>query len=150
MITTKFAYYTLYFYNNELSKNKHFLILLSSLAWNLQDCESFLRKSQFSKLRYLNPGFGGSWDMLGIFFVNVIFITLQNKSFGQKFFWIPYMGSKVPFCQSWKIAKMALLILCMEFKNIFGQKTFLKCFEDGIYKKYSYYVHQIQDLGTSI
>ena len=44
-----------------------------------------MRKSQFSKLRYLNPGFGGSWDMLGIFFVNVIFITLQNKSFGQIF-----------------------------------------------------------------
>ena len=32
-------------------------------------------------MRYLNPGFGGLWDMLGIYFVNVIFITLQKKSF---------------------------------------------------------------------
>ena len=31
-----FNYYTLYFYNNEPSKNKHFLILLSSLARNSQ------------------------------------------------------------------------------------------------------------------
>ena len=32
-------------------------------------------------MRYLNPGFGGPWDMLGIFLVNVIIMTLQ------KFFW---------------------------------------------------------------
>ena len=64
----------------------------------LKSCESFLRKSQFSKLRYLNPGFGRPWDMLGIFFVMFLFITLQKKSFGQKFFWIPYIGTKVPFC----------------------------------------------------
>ena len=36
------------------------------------------------------------------------------------------MGSKVPFCQNLKIAKMALLNLCMEFKNFFGQKTFFE------------------------
>ena len=29
-----------------------------------------------STLADLNPGFGGSWDMLGIFFVDVIFMTL--------------------------------------------------------------------------
>ena len=34
----------------------------------------------------LNPGFGGPWDMLGIFFVNVIFIMLQKNSFGKKIF----------------------------------------------------------------
>ena len=71
----------------------------------LKSCESFLRKSQFSKMRYLNPGFGGPWDMLGIFFVNVIFITLQKKSFGQKLFWIPCTGSKVPFWQFFNSGK---------------------------------------------
>ena len=74
-----------------------------------------------------SPGFGGPWDMLGICFVNVIFITLQKKSFGQKNVWIPDMGSKVPFCQNWKIAKMALLNQCMEFKFFLGQKIILKC-----------------------
>ena len=43
-----------------------------------------MRKSQFSTLTNLNPGFGRPWDMLGIFFVKVIFITLQKKSFRQK------------------------------------------------------------------
>ena len=81
----------------------------------LKSCESFLRKSQFSKLRYLNSGFGGPWDMLGIFFVNVIFITLQNKSLGQINFWIPCTGSKVPFWQFFNSGKMALLNPCMEF-----------------------------------
>ena len=92
----------------------------------LKSCESFLRKSQFSTLTYLNPGFGGPWDISGIFFVNVIFITLQKKSFGQKFFWIPCAGSKVQFCQNWKIAKMALFSPCMKFKTFFGQKTFFE------------------------
>ena len=88
----------------------------------LKSCESFLRKSQFSTLTYLNPGFGGPWDMLEIFFVNVIFITLQKKSFGQKKFWIPCAFSKVPFCQNWKIAKMALLNPCMKFKFFLAER----------------------------
>mgnify|MGYP001229301662 CR=1 FL=1 len=36
-----------------------------------------------SFLTDLNPEFGGPWDMLGIFLVNVIFIMLLKKSFGQ-------------------------------------------------------------------
>ena len=47
----------------------------------LISCESFLRKSKFSTLRYLNPGFNGLWDMLRILFVNVISIMLQKRSF---------------------------------------------------------------------
>ena len=74
-------------------------------------------------MRYLNPGFGGPWDMLGIFFVNVIFITLQKKSLGQKKFWIPCTDSKVPFWQFFNSGKMTLLNPCMEFKFILGQKT---------------------------
>ena len=48
--------------------------------------------SQFSTLTDLNPRFGRLWDMLAIFFVNVrkfvnvIFIMLQKKSFGQNKF----------------------------------------------------------------
>ena len=41
---------------------------------------------------------------------------------GQKNFWISCTGLKVPFWQNWKIAKMALLNLCMKFEIFFGQK----------------------------
>ena len=37
LICTRQYVFTLYFYNNEPSKNKHFLILLSSLARNSQE-----------------------------------------------------------------------------------------------------------------
>ena len=71
----------------------HFLFLLSRLARYsqkhrlkefLKSCASFLRKYHFSNLNDLNPGFGRPWDMLWIFFVNVIFLTLQKKSFSVK------------------------------------------------------------------
>ena len=52
----------------------------------LKSSESFLKKYQFSTLADLNPGFGGTWDMLGIYSLIVIFIILQNKSFCQIFF----------------------------------------------------------------
>ena len=45
-----------------------------------------MRKSQFSILTDLNPGFGRPWDMLAIFFVNAIFIMFQKKSFGKNSF----------------------------------------------------------------
>jgi hypothetical protein len=47
----------------------------------------------------------------------------QKKSFGQIFFLISCTGSKVPFWQDVKIAKMALLYPCMKFKIFFGQKS---------------------------
>ena len=56
------------------------------LLWEPWKEDETPRKSPFSTMTYLNPGFGGPWDMLGIFFVNVIFITLQKKSFGTKNF----------------------------------------------------------------
>ena len=89
-IVGRFGPATLYFYNNEPSNKKNFLILLSSLAsdpdWEelLKFWEVFLRKSQFSTLTNLNPGFGGHWDMLGIFLVNITLTTLRKKSFIQK------------------------------------------------------------------
>ena len=100
----------------------------------------------------LNPGFGGPWNKLWIFLVNGTFIVPQKKSFGQKKFWISCTGSKVPFWQNEKIAKMALLNLCMKFKNFFGQKTSFealwKCHLQKIFITFSR-VRQIQDLGQS-
>ena len=58
-----------------------------------------MRKSQFSKMRYLNPGFGGHWDMSGILFVEVIFLTLQKKSFGPNFFFLEF-HARVQFWQN--------------------------------------------------
>ena len=70
------------------------------------------------------------WYMLGIFFVNVIFITLWKKSFSPKNFWISCTSSKVPFCQNWKIAKVALLNPCMEFKKKLAKRLLFKHYED--------------------
>ena len=105
-----------------------------------------------SFLTDLNPEFGGPWGMLWVFFVNGTFIMPQKKSFGQKIFWISCTGSKVPFWQNGKIAKMALLNRCMKFKSFFGQKTSFKalwkCHLLKIFLTFSR-VWQIQDLGQS-
>ena len=85
--------------------------------------ESFLRKVSVCTLTDLNPGFGGPWNMLWILFVYGTFIMPQKKSFGQTKFWISCTGSKVPFWQNGKIAKMALLNPCMKFK-FFWPKDF--------------------------
>ena len=61
----------------------------------LKCCESFLRKSSVCTLTYLNPGFGGPWDMLWIFLGYSTFIILTSKEvFWPKNFWsimkVPY------------------------------------------------------------
>ena len=86
--------------------------------------ESFFRKSPFCTFSCINPGFGGPWDKLWIFFLIPIFIMPQKNAFGQKKFWISCTGSKVPFWQNWKIAKMVLLSPWLEFENSFSQKTY--------------------------
>ena len=102
------------------------LILLSSLARYSQ--EPRLKRIfeilwvLFEKISVFYSDWPKSriWRTLGMlttFLVDVIFTTLQKKSFGLKKSWIPCMGSKVPFCQNWKIAKMALLNPCMKFKK---------------------------------
>ena len=82
----------------------------------------FFRRSLLCTFSCINPGFGGPWGMLWIFFLIGIFIMLQKNTFGQKKFQISCTGSKVPFWKNWKIAKMALLNRCMKFKIFFGQK----------------------------
>ena len=91
--------------------------------------KSFFRKSPFCTFSCINPGFGGPWCTLWIFFLIAIFIMLQKNSFGQKKFQISCMGSKVPLWQNWKIAKMTLLNPCMKFKFFW-----LKDFFQGIMK----------------
>jgi hypothetical protein len=71
----------------------------------------------------LNPGFGRPWKKLWILFVHGTLIMPQKRSFAQNNFLISCRGSKVPFWQNGKIAKMALLNPCMKFKKKFGQKT---------------------------
>ena len=71
----------------------------------LKSCECFLRKSQFSILTDLNPGFGGPWNMLGIFFVNVVYIT-SKEVFWPKKVLNSIHGFKSAICQNWKITKI--------------------------------------------
>ena len=95
----------------------------------LKSCESFLRKSQFSKLRYLNPGFGGPWDMLGIFFVNVIFITLQKKSFGQKKFEFHAQVQKCHFGNFSILAKWHFWTRAWNSNFFLAERLLLKCYK---------------------
>ena len=70
----------------------HQRILLSSLARNSQEPDT---------LTYLNPGFGGPSDMLGILFVNVII----TEVFRTKFFLNSMGGFKsaiLAIFQSWQ------------------------------------------------
>ena len=75
---------------------------------------------------------------------------IQKKSFGLKKIWIPCTDSKVPFCQNWKIAKMALLTPCMKFKKKIARKTLFEaiwiCHLLKIFLTFPR-VRQIQDLG---
>ena len=89
--------HTLHFDNNEPSKNKHFLILLSSLA----------RYSQEPRLKRI-------FEIL-----------------------------------NWKIAKMALLNPCMEFKIYFGQTTSFQALWRWHLQKISLTYPKFLDLGQS-
>jgi hypothetical protein len=46
------------------------------------------------------------------------------------------MGSKMPFWQNGKIAKMALLHPCMKFNFFLAKRFLLRYYESAIYKKY--------------
>ena len=104
---------TLSFYNNEPSKNKHFLILLLSLARNSREHKLKrifeIRWVLFEKslsLTDLNPGFGGPWNKLWIFLVYGTFIIHQKKSFGQFFFFFFEFHAWVQKCRFGRIKKL--------------------------------------------
>jgi uncharacterized Fe-S radical SAM superfamily protein PflX len=89
--------------------------------------------------------------------VNTIFRNICSIIWGRNYwdirethFWISCTGSKLLFCQNWKIAKLALLNPCMKFKISFGQKTSFEASWKNHHQKISLTcprVHQIQDLG---
>ena len=115
---------TLYFYNNEPSKNKHFLILLSSLARNSQEPNTKrifeILWVLFERISVFYSYLLKSWIWRNLEQVRNIFWTCHlhnasHKSFGKIFFWIPCRGSKVPFWQFFNSGKMSLLNSCMEF-----------------------------------
>ena len=58
----------------------------SNSVFQANSRDGFFRKSPFCTFSCINPGFGGPWDMLQIFFLIVIFIILQKNAFGQKCF----------------------------------------------------------------
>ena len=90
----------------------------------LRSRESFLKKVPMCTLTDLNPGFGGPWNKLQIILVNGTFIMPQKKSFGQKKFWISCTGSKVPFWQNVRIAKMAMDLGQSKYKlTLFSKRT---------------------------
>ena len=94
--------------------------------------EAFFRKSSFCTLADLNHGFGGPWDIFWKFLINVTFVMLLAKKI-----WNSCKGSKVPFCQMWKIAIMALLNPCMKVKIFFLAKSILlKHYESDINQKF--------------
>jgi hypothetical protein len=97
---------------------------------------AFLEKSPFCTFSCINPGFGGPWGMLWIFFLLAIFIMLQKKAFGQKKIQISCTGSKVPFWQFLDFSKMALLDPCMKFEIFLAKSILLKHYENGKKKKY--------------
>ena len=80
---------------------------------NFNSHDGFFRKSPFCTFSCINPGFGGPWGMLWIFFLNGTFIMLQKNTFGQKKFWISCTGSKVPFWKNWKIAIVRIEIFLL-------------------------------------
>jgi len=97
-----------------------------------------LRKSQFSTLTYLNPGFGGPWDMLGIFFVNVKFITLHRRLLAKKNL-NSMQGFKEFILAIFQLWQNSTFEPAHEIQNLFvlAERPFLKRYEDDIYKNYS-------------
>ena len=51
---------------------------------NFNSRESFFRKSPFCTFSCINPGFGGPWDMLAIFLVNVFCFNGRIEPFPDK------------------------------------------------------------------
>ena len=77
-------------------------------AFNFNFCNPVFRKSPFCTFSCVNPGFGGPLNMLWNLFLIAIFIMLQKKDFGKEKLKFSCTGSKVPFCQFFIFAKMAL------------------------------------------
>ena len=133
---------TLYFYNNEPSKNKHFLILLSSLARNSQ--EPKLKRIfeipwvLFEKSLSLYFDWPKSWiwrtlEKVMNIFCKWHFHNASKEVFWQKKIWISCTGSKVPFWQFFRSAKWHFWTHAWNFEAIWKchlQKIFIACSSD--------------------
>ena len=82
---------------------------------NFNSRESFFRKSPFCTFSCINPGFGGPWDKLWIFFLIAIFIMLQKNA----------------FCQNGTFEPVH------EIQIFLAKSILLKHYENGNKKKYS-------------
>ena len=100
--------------------------------------ESFLRKSSVCTLTDLNPGFGGLWNMLWIFFGYGTFIMLQKESFGPPKNWISCTGWKVPLWQFFNSAKWHFSTRAWNSKKFWPKDFFWSTYyESALSKKYS-------------
>ena len=119
---------TLYFYNNEPSTNKHFLISLSRPTRYSQDpnwkefltsCESFLRFFLFFSLTGLDPGFGLTLGQFSVVFCKCYFHNTSKKVFWPK----KYLNSMHRF----KSATLPELKNCQNgtFEPAHGIQTFV-------------------------
>ena len=102
----------------------------------LRSRESFLKKVSICTLTDLNPGFGGPWNKLQIILVNGTFIMPQNKSFGQKNFWISCTGSKIHFSNFYIPPKWHFWTRASNSKIFLAKRLLLMHYESTIYKKY--------------
>ena len=137
---------TLSFYNNEPSKNKHFLILLSSLSRNSQELKLkrifeipwvLLEKSLSLYFDWTKSWIWWTLEKVMNIFSKWHIHNASKEVFWQKKFCISCTGSKVPLWQNGEIAKMALLNGCMKFTIFFAKRLLLRHYENAIYKKYS-------------
>ena len=99
--------------------------------------ESFFRKSPFCTFSCINPGFGGPWDMLWIFFLIGIFIMLQKNTFGQKNFKFHTRVQKCQFGKIERLPKWHFWTRALNSKFFFAKRLLLRHYESAIYKKYS-------------
>ena len=90
----------------------------------LNSCESFFRKSPFCTFSWINPGFGGPWDMLWVFFLIPIFIMLQKNAFGQKIFLNSMHRFKSAILAKLKNCQNGTFEPVHEIQNFFGPKAF--------------------------
>ena len=71
-------------------------------------------------IQYINPEFGGPWDMLWKNFLIAIFIMLQKNTFGQNFFSNFMHQLKVPFRQLFNFSKK---FCCFRFLLVLTAST---------------------------
>ena len=100
--------------------------------------DGFFRKSPFCTFSCINPGFGGPWGMLWIFFVNGILIMSQKNTFGQKKkIKFHALVQKCRFGKSEKLPKWHFWTGAWNLKFFLTKSILLKHYENANKKKYS-------------